>query len=195
MAYIITRPNGEVPYLHGSFPYSPMDWYDGDCGPDGPSPEALAYRAALESVAYYSLAGDRFEFLNAAGDVVLGYAPSMTEGTGLENTRWTLLTLNGAPVIEGTEITFNIRLGGMDGRSGCNWYSGAYIVPEVGVIDFPWTASTAMDCPDGPAGVMEQEASYQAMFSKVAAYRVSDTQLELLSADGGALLVYARDNP
>lgn len=192
-AYIITWPNGEVPYLHGSFPYSPMDWYDGACGADGPSPEAQAYRAALESVTHYSLSSDRFEFLNADGVVVLGYAPSLSEGTGLEDARWALLRLGNTPVIEGTEITFNIRPGGVDGRSGCNWYSGPYIIPELGVINFPGIASTEMACPDGPVGIMEQETAYQATFGEVAAYRVTDTQLELLDADGAVLLVFEAD--
>lgn len=192
-AYIITRPNGEIPYLHGSYPYSPMDWYDGDCGEAGPSPEAQAYRAALESVTHYSLAADRFEFLNADGAVVLGYAPSLTEGTGLEDTSWTLLRLGDVPVIEHTGITLIIQTGAVHGMSGCNWYSGPYIVAEPGVIAFPWTASTAMACPDGPAGIIEQETAYQAAFSNVAAYRVTDTQLELLDADGTAVLVFEAD--
>jgi heat shock protein HslJ len=194
-AYIITRPNGEVPYLHGSYPYSPMDWYDGDCGSAGPSPEALAYRAALEGVTHYRLSSDRFEFLNADGVVVFGYAPSLTEGTGLEDTSWTLLSLNGMSVIEGTEISLTFEYGGMNGVSGCNYYGSQYIIPEERVISLHDTVMTAMLCPDDPVGLMEQETAFHEILSDIGAYRVSETQLQLLNADGVVLLVFERAEP
>lgn len=190
-AYIIAWPNGEIPYLHGSYPYSPMDWYDDDCGAAGPSPEAQAYRVTLESVTHYSLSSDRFEFLNADGVVVLGYAPSLMEGTGLEESAWTLLMLNDTPVIEGTEITFNVLDDAVQGSASCNGYYGPYVISEPGRISFYQIVSTSMGCAE-PPGIEQQEQAYHAALGEIVGYRVADSRLELLNADGAALLVFQR---
>ena len=158
---------------------------------DGVPAAANAYFAALDTVTQYQLTRERLELLDASGAVVVGYRSGLLEDPGFTGTRWTLVTLHGAPVIEGTEITLDAMTGSISGNSGCNGYGGSYILIDVGIITIPSVASTAMACAD-PAGVMEQETAYQMELYQITGYRVTDSTLELVTSAGETTLVFER---
>ena len=106
---------------------------------------------------------------------------------------WTLLTLNGAPLLPGSTINATFSDGKIDGFSGCNSYGGPYTLTG-NRIHFGMVAVTMMACLD--EDVMTQEQAYtEALLSNVTKFRVDGDRLELLDKSGTALLVYARQEP
>ena len=103
--------------------------------------------------------------------------------------KWTLLTLNGAPLLAGSMINATFEEGKITGFSGCNSYGGAYTVKGAG-LQLGEIAMTLMDCLED--GVMEQEQAYMEALSNVTKFRLDSNRLELLDASGAMLLAYAR---
>ena len=111
----------------------------------------------------------------------------------LSGTYWTLIRLNGQPLIRGTRILLHFSGLEFNGNAGCNSYHGGYgITGQQGVFEI-----TIMDCmhPD----LMAQETAYTDQLGQIlpiepAKYRITHTgsltQLELLDANGQAALVY-----
>lgn len=102
---------------------------------------------------------------------------------------WTLLTLNGAPLLADSTITATFEEGKITGYSGCNSYGGAYTVKGAD-LQLGEIAMTLMACLE--EGVMEQEQAYMEALSNVAKFRLDNDRLELLDASGVSLLAYAR---
>ncbi len=102
---------------------------------------------------------------------------------------WTLLTLNGAPLLAGSTINVTFEEGKITGYSGCNSYGGTYTVKGA-ALQLGEMAMTAMDCLED--GVMEQEQTYMAALLAVAKVRLDHDRLELLDASGATLLAYVR---
>lgn len=111
----------------------------------------------------------------------------------LAGTSWLLLTLNGEPLIEDTEITLEFTETDAAGNAGCNHYSGAYTL-DGDALTVEEIISTMMACLE-PEGVMEQETAYHTALQSVASARIVDGQLELLDADGNVVLTYAEQQP
>ena len=121
--------------------------------------------------------------------VLIANAVGGGEGAGkIEGGTWTLVTLAGQPVLEGTKITARFASGEVSGSAGCNNYSGSYERSgsqlTVGLL-----ITQMMECPE-PEGVMEQEYQYQGLLQSAASYRTTGGQLEILNASGGVVLVY-----
>lgn len=118
-----------------------------------------------------------------------GVGGAASSAASLEG-EWTLLTLNGAPLLPSTTINVTFADGQeVGGFSGCNSYGGAYTA-KGGVLHFGQLEMTEMACLE--EGVMDQEQAYFAALSDVAKFRLDGDRLELLDKSGAALLIYAR---
>lgn len=102
---------------------------------------------------------------------------------------WTLLTLNGAPLLPDSTINATFEDGQISGHSGCNSYGGPY-TSTGSRLRFGMVAMTMMACLD--EDVMAQEQAYAEALSNVAKFRLEGDRLELLDKSGTAILVYAR---
>jgi heat shock protein HslJ len=92
-------------------------------------------------------------------------------------------------LLEGTEITASFdEDGALSGSAGCNTYNSTYTT-DGGTIEIAEPSSTRMACPD-PEGVMDQEAAYLAALPTAVGFRVERGVLELLNAEGSAVVTY-----
>ena len=123
--------------------------------------------------------------------------PLPTSTSTLAGTKWTLTSLNGESLIEGTEIPLYFEEAFLGGSMTCNGYgggpdSGKYMATDDGTLTLPYPiAVTVQDCPS-PEGIMEQEAAYIEDLWSAASYRVVDDRLEIGNAAGETSLVFAR---
>jgi heat shock protein HslJ len=112
----------------------------------------------------------------------------------LAGTEWTLISLNGEALIEGTEINLYFEETQLGGKMTCNGYgggpdSGGYSSTTKGKFEIPMLAVTVQYCPT-PEGVMEQEAAYIETLRAAVQYRVIENRLELLDSSGATTLVF-----
>lgn len=169
-----------------------------DCDvPEKVKQQEAAYFETLANAAGYRVQEDRLTITNAAGQTSLTFALKQAPplDPALAGPGWVLTSLNGAPPVEGTNITLDFSQGKYEGRvggfAGCNTYGGTYVAADEGVVKVGETAVTLMLC-QGPAGVMEQEEAYIDALRNAAGYRVTDGRLEIESAAGETALVFRR---
>jgi heat shock protein HslJ len=113
----------------------------------------------------------------------------------LIGTEWTLVSLNGVPLMENTEINLYLEGTYLGGEMTCNGYGGSpdrggYRTKKNGEISMGLIAMTVEACPT-PKGVLEQEAAYVEALRAATRYRVSEDRLEILDASGAPTLVFA----
>jgi heat shock protein HslJ len=100
------------------------------------------------------------------------------EATGFDDGSQTITN-----VLVGTTLTAIFgEDGNLAGNSGCNEYNGPYKITgnQIGIGPL---SSTRKACSD-PAGVMEQEAQYQAALENAQVFVVDGNTLELRQVDG-----------
>ncbi len=115
----------------------------------------------------------------------------------LIGTEWTLTSLNGESLIEGTEIPLYFEEAFLGGAMTCNGYgsgpdSGKYIATDDGTLTLPNPIAVTVQLCSTPEGIMEQEAAYIEALQSAASYRVEDDRLEIGNAAGETILVFAR---
>ncbi len=104
------------------------------------------------------------------------------QGSGLVG-GWRLTNLNGANIVPGTEITATFGDGGnLSGSSGCSTYSAAYQVNGSSLAVGSLSGSGQF-C-DQPAGIMEQEQTYQLVLASATGFTIEGNQLTIRSARG-----------
>jgi heat shock protein HslJ len=108
-----------------------------------------------------------------AGLLVLAACGGSTE---IPAGTWKLTSLNGSPVLAGTELTIEFKDGQATGYSGCNSFGGAY-EQDGKSLKFGELAMTLMACAD--TGVMDQESAYLAALQAVDTVEVSENSLTL----------------
>jgi len=113
-----------------------------------------------------------------------------TGSASLEGTHWVLLTLSGRSPLAGTTITAEFLEDQITGHSGCNSYSGPYIV-DGSALQFEEIGMTAMACLE-PEGVMVQETTYIELLRNAAGYRLAGDRLEMLGKSSEVMLVFER---
>lgn len=118
------------------------------------------------------------------------------EAADLAGTAWILTSLRGQPPLEGTQITLEFQEEHLGGVAGCNSYgsasdSGGYRASD-GELQIPTLTSTLMAC-EGPAGVMDQEATYLDTLPQATAYRLEGDVLELQDTSGKTILTFRRE--
>ena len=106
----------------------------------------------------------------------------------LANTEWLLSTMDGAPIVSGTNVTLGFGLAQASGNSGCNDYTTSYQVSGSHDLMFGNIAATRKLC-DQAANVLE--AKYFASLAKVARYALAGGNLTLLDRANSAVLTFA----
>ena len=123
-------------------------------------------------------------------------AKQEVHAAGLAGTEWLLTSLMGEDPIAGSEITLSFEKGHVTGHMGCNGYgggpdSGKYEARANGRLSIGPLAVTLQLCSE-PEGIMEQEAAYIGALHGAASYRMTDSRLEMVGADGETVLIFAR---
>lgn len=104
----------------------------------------------------------------------------------LERVEWSLLSLDGAEPIPGTEIRLEFYAGMLSGSAGCNrlvadyWFTSALL----GIESLTFTE---MACAE-PEGVLEQEDRILAILAEVTRYYLIQGELWLVTDDGRELI-------
>ena len=129
--------------------------------------------------------------LLVAGALLLSACAGILPGSGdpLEGTSWRLVTLEGASLIPGTEITLTFEEGQVRGSSGCNTYGGSYEVDgdKITMSDLYMTEMACLD----PEGVMDQELEYLELLRDAQAFQIDEAEL-VIEAASDEVLVFAR---
>lgn len=137
----------------------------------------------------------RFRVMLSRADERYTFTMTTPAPTALDGTEWTLTTLQGGSLIEGSNITLDFRehtYDGFGGYSGCNWYGARYLATETTFSIVNGASSTARLC-DSPAGVMEQEEAYGSALGEATTYRVSDDSLEMADERGNTVLIFIKE--
>ena len=150
--------------------------------------QEAAYQLALESAETYQITGSTLEITYQNGGVLTFTARNLP----LENTLWTLATMNGSPVAAGMTATTALfepqtepGKGVVGGSAACNIYRGGYEIKEDALKVEP-LATTMMLCPDD---VMQAETTYIDLLENAQTYQVFGQTLIVTSEEGK--LVYA----
>lgn len=164
--------------------------------PEGVMDQEMAFGAALESAATFSIQGDSLELRTADGALAVGFAaasPAAAEPTeaefALEGPIWQLtsfLDASGAQAAAAVEATMRLEEGRASGNASCNRFFTAYVV-EGSQLSFDQAGSTMMACPEP---MMSQEQAFLTNLGLVASYEIAGAQLTLLDADGVAVLTF-----
>ena len=111
---------------------------------------------------------------------------------------WVLETLNGAPVIEGTELTLSIGETDAGGLDGCNSFFGSHedgslVARSDGTISFPGFGRTLAMCGLPPQAA--QSDSYRAALADGTEYQILGNRLEIRDSSGKVRLVMINKSP
>lgn len=128
--------------------------------------------------------------LLAMASLLLGACGSSASGQELNGTSWTLTSINGVPLADGSN-PITIEFGSeteLGGTGGCNGYGGNYSVGSDGSIDISGVVSTMMACE--PQIIMENEAAYFQALEAVTHYSSAGSTLTL--DNGTVILIFTR---
>jgi heat shock protein HslJ len=142
------------------------------------------YLTALGSTESYQVIGVRLQISYSGGTGVINYT---SKNLPLENTLWTLVTLNGAPV---TDLPLPVtalfdpgddpQKGILGGVASCNTYQADYSVDGT-TLSVENTSTTRMMCPDAQ---MQAETMYLHLLETARSYEVLGQTLTITSSDG-----------
>ena len=102
---------------------------------------------------------------------------------------WSLVTLDGEPLITGTTITANFESGQVTGAAGCNQYFASYSTAGT-TLSIGGAGSTKMYC-TSLEGVMEQEGLYLSLLQKASSFSLEEGKLVVRDLSGESILVFA----
>ena len=158
--------------------------------PEGIMEQESAYFDTLHQVAGYVLTDDSLQLLEAGGTTFITYeaAPDMY---GLENSFWTLTTMNGEPALVDAPPSLEFRPYGISGWSGCNAYGlqWEYITLDETSLVIGDVSTDQQGCDEPISG---QEREYHATLAGVESYRLTDKTLEMMNAAGDVVLSFQR---
>ena len=92
----------------------------------------------------------------------------------------------GSSLLDGTNVTLDVKGDGIGGFSGCNSYGGKATMNE-GAFQVREVSSTARGC---AKPINRQEGAYRRALSKSTSYRVQNGRLEMQDAADETTLVY-----
>lgn len=107
----------------------------------------------------------------------------------LVDQEWILQSLDGEPLIAGTNIILAFDETSFSGFGGCNGYGGPYRVNADGEISFIEYSSQAEGCIE-PEGVLDQESKYMWQLMKTKGYQVDGAVLTLRNKGDDQGLIY-----
>jgi heat shock protein HslJ len=101
---------------------------------------------------------------------------------------WSLIALDGEPLIPGTEITAFFSNGRVTGSAGCNQYFATYST-DGSMLEISTAGSTMMYCPS-PEGANDQETSYLNLLPKASTWSLDEGRLVIRDMTGKEILVF-----
>ncbi|MBK9125005.1 MAG: META domain-containing protein [Chloroflexi bacterium] len=138
-----------------------------------------AYLAALQSATGVEWANGQLVITYGEGQELV-FASALS----LEGAEWTLVSIDGAALVDGTEITLVFDGEGVSGSAGCNRYSGSYTV-DGDTLSFGPFVTTRMACTEA---IMAQERAFLTALEAATAYRIADGQLVIVYGDEQELI-------
>lgn len=122
--------------------------------------------------------------LSSLGGLLAACAPGRN-GDPRIGTVWTLVSLDGAPLVPGTTITAEFRPGGkIGGTSGCNSYNASYDLRGSSITIGP-VMGTLMACPEP---IMSQEQAYVGLLQRAARFAIEGDSLVLTTSSAAELV-------
>jgi heat shock protein HslJ len=112
----------------------------------------------------------------------------------LVETEWVLTSINGGPLLEGTNITMAFYPSELSGFAGCNGYGAPIEIHENNQIQIKEIASQAEGCIE-PEGVLDQEREYLNILWNIKQFRIDGSVLTLSIPDSEQTLVYSLREP
>lgn len=109
----------------------------------------------------------------------------------LVETEWVLTSINGAPLVEGTNITLAIYTAELAGFAGCNGYGSQYEIDVNGGIKILEIESQLEGCVE-PEGVLDQESDYLNQLLHTNQYSIEGNVLTLNNSASKHPLLYTR---
>jgi heat shock protein HslJ len=161
-----------------------------DCpSPEGVMAQEKAYVDALTDAAAFRLTDDGLEIMDAAGETVLVYVLQEEvdiDPNDLVGTAWQLVSMDGTHPGESSSITLVFHdIHRVSGHAGCRDYVAVYQA-EGDDLDFAFTAMLGAVCSE--EALLEQEGGYTTVLGWTDRFRLSERQLELLTARGESLV-------
>lgn len=157
--------------------------------PEGVMEQEAAYIETLRNAAAYRVTDDRLEIDNAEGETTLVFAMQeefAMNPDDLVSTAWQLVSMDGSRLIEGSIVTLAFHDEyRVSGHVGCRGYVAAYEASGDD-INFHWLAMMGDICTE-PEALLEQEGEYTTVLGWATDYRLSEDQLEILTARGEVL--------
>lgn len=159
------------------------------CPEPGFNAQADAFVSALSKSETYELRDNILELLDEDGHMMLSLRPA--DPLPLIGISWRLTNYRAdgglTSPLAGSTISLNLLADGtLTGIAGCNSYFADFLDAGPGVT-ITGLGYTEMACSE-PAGVMQQEAAYLALLSRVSAYETTLTELTLLDATSGVIV-------
>ena len=106
----------------------------------------------------------------------------------LVNTAWRAVSINGQPVVAGSEPTARFMVTDANGSGGCNdWFSPYRYDPSTGGISFEQLAMTARACAKPELGPVEQ--SFSTVLASVESASMDTEGRLVLSGRGGEIVM------
>ncbi|WP_342675795.1 META domain-containing protein [Methanofollis sp. UBA420] len=152
------------------------------------------FLSLLESVASFTIEGDRLSLMDGNGTAVLVFKEAQAPvALPLVGTTWVLDTYHlgdiAVRVIEGTEITAVFGEDGkVTGSAGCNNYFATYNLSGSSLTFGP-AGSTKKICAE-PEGIMAQEERYLSILKAVRSYEIEGNQLKMLDMNGWRIFAF-----
>lgn len=137
--------------------------------------QELAYLVALETAQEFSISGDTLVVGTGGGDLV--FQRANVEPTGA----WTLTTLAGASVLDGTAITASFDGVVVSGSAGCNEYSGGY---EVEALTLTLDEAIAVTLKACETSILDQELAYLSALAGAQRFSISGETLTIETSAG-----------
>jgi putative lipoprotein len=109
----------------------------------------------------------------------------LKRGSDLKGTAWSLIEINGQPILEGSAPTLIFEADRAGGNASCNTFGGEYMAKD-GKLSFGPIASTLMYCED----VMDQETAFLAALERAEGYLIKAGDLLILGPGGDLMLVF-----
>jgi heat shock protein HslJ len=98
----------------------------------------------------------------------------------LDGTNWELLSINGADIIDGSQITAEFTEGQMGGTAGVNRYFASYEVDGAALTIGPAGSTMMM----GPEDLMQQEMVFLAALGTAESFQIEGDTLQIVYSDG-----------
>jgi heat shock protein HslJ len=109
---------------------------------------------------------------------------------GFDGGSWSLVSIAGQPLVEGTSATLIFDGKQAGGNASCNSWGGTVKISGSTMV-FSDLFMTEMYCTE-PAGVMEQESAYLSMLGEVYEFTMNDENSLTLRMPSGEELLFTR---